>query len=100
MSKSQQADLLIIMISVEELKTDGDINVESEIQTGVQKLLEENLKVSLNLCHSSLDILLLSLRFIIKRSLPFMFVSFEIHPKNKLQNTENSKFRWPQALCH
>ena len=53
MSRSQQVDLLIIMISVEELKTDGDINVDSEIQTRVQKLLEENLKVSLNLCHSS-----------------------------------------------
>ena len=59
MSRSQQADLLIVMISVEELKTDGDINVDSEIQTRVQKLLEENLKVSLNLCHSSLAYLII-----------------------------------------
>ena len=48
MSRSQQADLLIIMISVEELNTDGDINVDSEIQTRVHMLVEENLKVSLN----------------------------------------------------
>ena len=59
-SRSQQADLLIIMISVEELNTDGDINVDSEIQTRVHMLLEENLKVGLNL-----HILLFSLWFII-----------------------------------
>ena len=53
-SRSQQADLLIIMISVDELNTDGNIGIDSEIQTRVQKLLEENLKVSLNLRHSSL----------------------------------------------
>ena len=48
-SRSEQADLLIIMISVDELNTDGDINIDSEIQTRVHMLLEENLKVGLNL---------------------------------------------------
>ena len=59
-SRSEQADLLIIMISVDELNTDGDINIDSEIQTRVHMLLEENLKVGLNL-----HILLFSLWFII-----------------------------------
>ena len=58
-SRSEQADLLIIMISVGELNTDGDINIDSEIQTRVHMLLEENLKVGLNLCHSSLAYLII-----------------------------------------
>ena len=89
MSRSQQADLLIIMISVDELNTDGDINIDSEIKTRVHKLLEENLKVSLVPLHN----LLFNLWFIIVSSLLFRFVLFEIHPKNKLLRNKNSMLR-------
>ena len=44
-SRSQQADLLIIMISVDELNTDGNIGIDSEIQHRVDRLLKETLQV-------------------------------------------------------
>ena len=45
MSRSQQADLLIIMISVDELNTNGNIGIDSEIQRRVEGLLKETLQV-------------------------------------------------------
>lgn len=47
MSRSHQADLLIIMLSVDELNGEGDIGVQ--IHESVTQLIDERLKVSMDI---------------------------------------------------